>query len=593
MNAMRLNVDDGLPHPASRRGSKASDEAGPSMSEEMTEDIFSEDISSSKHVHIEDIIGVIPLEVFPSTSGYDNPAYDMMGDDDQSKSSPPSHQLPTASPLVIPPLQPVNSSSLCLEFVIMAAALSQISIGATVTWPHVLRSHLASNSTNFYNTEMHLSSNQLNLANYLLLAGVVAGLAPSGWMVAGLGRSISLIVAALAGISSWALNALAPSATVLLVERFLAGFTATMLKVSVTTYVMEVSVVSDRGLVLAYLQVMEVLGSLLCLTLNHWLHWTYIGFAYLGLLVLVCSAFLFFPESPVYLLMQRKEEKARGVLHRLRAKDTDVEVELQWIKRYDTKEKRQSEFLSLFKRPLIDYTVTLVGLAVLAVSSGSAIITSSMKRMLLAPRPIMSGKTAMMTMVGALGAGKLVLAHLTDRMGRRLCLLLSLMLLVLAYSVVGAMDYASASYLNVDPLTSTREATDAMQVNQYSLMVPMSWAVVRACFLVLSVVSLGLGLDTVPTMLAVEYFPAHFRPQGLSVFLIASSLLQAFSMFLQSLMDETLTMPGLFWTLAAFALLGIFYTNLGVYEINSRTLKAPDLLQCFFRENFYEPRPIT
>lgn len=238
-----------------------------------------------------------------------------------------------------------------------------------------------------------------------------------------------------------------------------------MLKVSVTTYVMEVSIVSQRGLALAYLQVMEVLGALLCLTLNHWMHWTYIGLANLGLLALVCIAFLFFPESPAYLLMQRKEERAHCALQRLRARDTDVEVELQWIKRYDTKGKRQSEFLSLIKKPLIHHTVTLVGLAVLAAFSGSAIITRNMKSMLLAPRPIVSRKTAMMTIVAALGTGKMALAYLTDRMGRRLCLLLSLMLLVLAYSVVGAMDYASASNLNVDPLTSTREVTDAMQVN--------------------------------------------------------------------------------------------------------------------------------
>lgn len=238
-----------------------------------------------------------------------------------------------------------------------------------------------------------------------------------------------------------------------------------MLKVSVTTYMMEVSIVSCRGLALAYLQVMEVLGSLLCLTLSHWLHWTYIGLANLGLLVLVCIAFFFFPESPAYLLMERKEEEARAVLQRLRAGDTDVEVELQWIKRYDTKEKRQLEFLSLVKKPLIHHTATLVGLAVLAVFAGSAIIARNMKSMLLAPRPIMSPRAAMMTMVASLGAGKLVLAYLTDQMGRRLCLLLSLMLLVLAYSVVGAMDYAAASSLNIDPLIPTRETTDAMQIN--------------------------------------------------------------------------------------------------------------------------------
>lgn len=55
--------------------------------------------------------------------------------------------------------------------------------------------------------------------DYLLLAGLVAGLAPSGWVVTRLGRRCPLLAAALADLFNWALNALAPNATVLLVGR--------------------------------------------------------------------------------------------------------------------------------------------------------------------------------------------------------------------------------------------------------------------------------------------------------------------------------------------------------------------------------------
>lgn len=236
-----------------------------------------------------------------------------------------------------------------------------------------------------------------------------------------------------------------------------------MLKISVTTYVMEVSVVSHRGLALASLQVHQSLGSMLCLALNRWLHWPYIGLVNLLLLVLVSIAFFFFPESPAYLLMQRKEETAHSALQKLRSRGTNVEEELQWIKLFDTT-RNNSGFLSLMKAPFRHHMLTLIALSLVSVFSGSAMITYSTNNMLLTSTPIMSRHMAMAAMVVALTVGKLALIYFADRMGRRFCLLLSLIILVLAYSVISAMDYASALRLKVDPLNITKEATDNLQV---------------------------------------------------------------------------------------------------------------------------------
>lgn len=81
--------------------------------------------------------------------------------------------------------------------------------------------------------------------------------------------------------------------------------------------------------------------------------------------------------------------------------------------------------------------------------------------------------------------------------------------------------------------------------------------------------------------------------QGLGVFLTISVLLQTISVLLQPLMEVTLTLPGLYLNLAATALLAIFFTNFGVYEIKSKTLKVPDWLRCLFRDKFYKLRPYS
>lgn len=247
--------------------------------------------------------------------------------------------------------------------------------------------------------------------------------------------------------------------------RFFAGFTAALLKVSVIMYVMEVSNVSRRGQSLAFLEAMQIIGSALCLALNRWLHWSYVGLVHLGLLALVWICSLFFPESPAYLIMQIEDTKARGELQELRDIGADVEGELQYIKHYDTSGKIEPGFLSLIRKPYIHHLMTLVALSVVSVFSGSAIISWNGKDMLLASGPIKNREVAIITIVGALAAGAIILVCFVDRMGRRFCLLLSLMALVLAYSVVGAMDYVSALRLNVEPLTTAQNITDAVHVS--------------------------------------------------------------------------------------------------------------------------------
>lgn len=235
--------------------------------------------------------------------------------------------------------------------------------------------------------------------------------------------------------------------------------------VAVTTYITEVAGVSHRGSALAYQGLMRTLGMMLCLSMNRHLHWPHICLVYAGLMVLLSVAFFWYPESPAYLLMQRKEEEARGVLQKLRAADAGVEVELQWIKRYDTQGKTNAGFLCLLRPPLVHHTMTVAALAAVAVFAGSAMIVWNGMDMMLAGGLLVSREVARITVAAGLAAGGVTLGCLVDRKGRRFPLLMSLVILVVAYCVVGGMDYAADDNLTIEPLTTAREATDTVHAD--------------------------------------------------------------------------------------------------------------------------------
>ncbi|XP_063883259.1 facilitated trehalose transporter Tret1-2 homolog isoform X2 [Scylla paramamosain] len=464
-----------------------------------------------------------------------------------------------------------TAESVTTVVVLTVAALSQVSIGSSLAFFPVLLLQLARSTTTFLNTELHLIHDQTVFPDYLFLVGLVIVLVPCGWMVSTLGRRCSLIAATLTSITSWIVHALATDAMILLLGRFLAGAAAGFLKLAVTTYVMEVMVVTKRGQMLVCLETMKIFGAIMNYGLNLLLPWYHIAF-FNGAWMTVCLViFPFFPESPAFLLMKQKEEEARKALQRLRSSDSMVDAELQIIRSFNPVER--AKCTSLFRKPLISHTMTLIGLSLLSVFSGSPVIMVRGAHMLLSAGFKWRLEAAVILVLLCFVTGCLLLFGLVDRISRRLCLLMSLAILVVVNNALGIINYITSH--------STADSTP-----------DTSLLTARICLILVAAVIVTLGTHTVPTILAAEYFHAYCRPQGLAMFFTISALLQTLILHLHPLIEETFGFPGLHWIFAIVAFLGIFYTNYCVHEIKYKTHKLSNTCQWLYRENLYEPRPL-
>ena len=221
---------------------------------------------------------------------------------------------------------------------------------------------------------------------------------------------------------------------------------------------MEVTVVSERGQALVTQEIMTLTGAMLCLILSLFLPWYHIAFINLVWMVGCCVAILFFPESPAYLMMKEKQVEAHNVLQRLRTSDSNVDEELQIIKSINPREKAEKGLNSLVRQPFISHMMALLGLLVVSVFSGSAITTINGAEMLLQAGFNGSYLTALTLVLVSLVCGSIFLFGLVDRIGRRLCLLVSMMILVLTCGGLGGISY-------VESIAALQDQSSTVYVN--------------------------------------------------------------------------------------------------------------------------------
>lgn len=179
------------------------------------------------------------------------------------------------------------------------------------------------------------------LIEMLYMAGGVAGLPVTVFVVDKLGRKNSIIMASCQNILSWILIAVATNKPLLLTARFLTGLSANVAFVSAPMYIAECADARIRGFLGTFIYILMIVGVLFayCIVpfVPIWVS-SAVGAAFVAVQAV---SFLAMPESPYWLLMKGKREKAKKSLQWLRRKD-DQEVDQELLE-IEAAVKRQEE----------------------------------------------------------------------------------------------------------------------------------------------------------------------------------------------------------------------------------------------------------
>lgn len=228
-----------------------------------------------------------------------------------------------------------------------------------------------------------LSSSTEGIVVSVLLIGAALGAVLGGQLADKYGRRNNLLLLAIVFAIGTISSTLAPNWIVLSAARFVLGIAVGGASATVPVYLAEIAPNNKRGTIVTRNDVMIVSGQLLAFIINAVIYsiWSDVsGIWRLMLLVAIVPAVFLFvgmikmPESPRWLVRQKRDREALEILHQIREPDL-AELEFKELKSVaELSSPEEKSLLSMIKQPWVR-SLLVIGIAVGIMQQTSGINT--------------------------------------------------------------------------------------------------------------------------------------------------------------------------------------------------------------------------
>ncbi|XP_068239948.1 facilitated trehalose transporter Tret1-like isoform X2 [Palaemon carinicauda] len=448
--------------------------------------------------------------------------------------------------------------------IILGTTLGPQNDGICSTWPNVFASDIETDRSTFFNTTLEVSDWQLDFMSSSYFIGTLPMIVASGMLVPWLGRKWCMILCTIPGVIGWSLIALSYNVTMILVGRFLCGAAHGLQGIAVRSYLAEVSDDRFRGAAGMTTEVMKGLGFIFIIALGISMPWYYTAvfsachFLLFGFVVAPCI-----PRSPSYLIVKGREEEAIEILRKLRGPYVDHRDMVRQLKKKN-ESTDGSAFWRIFFRPVILKKYLIVaGLFFIANFSGVEVIRGNATRMLQTSGLAFDKDITTMIVFCVLLGGGISQILVLDWIGRKKCLVASLVLLVVSYTLLGTYVFLNTEdvEMNVFELMQNSTVYDGSSFKTNN-----EWSWVPSLLLMTVAFGSSIGIGSIPWLLSTEYFPTTIRPQVLAICSITGNVTSIAALQLYSPLQALLTTAGLYWFYGTVSALGLLFTSVFVYE---------------------------
>lgn len=301
------------------------------------------------------------------------------------------------------------------------------------------------NSTDY---NFSVSTTEGDWISSLINLGAAAVCFPIGLIMDALGRKKTMLLLVLPFTLGWLLIIFASNVAMLMVGRFITGVAGGAFCVTAPAYTSEIAQDSIRGTLGSYFQLMVTVGIL----------FSYVVGGYTSVFTFNCLCaliplvfgvvFFFMPESPKYLVIKGRNEEARDALITLRGKDYDVDAELNDLKQKaeDARNNPVAFTSAITKKTAIKALIICYALMVFQQLSGiNAVIFNTASIFSSAGASI--APTIASIIIGVIQvAATFVSSLIVDKLGRRILLLFSALVMCLCSTALGVFFFLSETH---------------------------------------------------------------------------------------------------------------------------------------------------
>ncbi|XP_026826777.1 facilitated trehalose transporter Tret1 isoform X2 [Ooceraea biroi] len=431
----------------------------------------------------------------------------------------------------------------------LSVSLCSLMVGYSSSYTSpALVSMRANDSSNFEVTkQMGMWIGSLMPLN-ALIGGIIGG--PC---IEYIGRRNTIIATAFPFIASWFFISLAENVAMVLVGRALCGLGVGVASLALPVYLGETIQPEVRGTLGLMPTVFGNIGILLCFTAGMYLDWR--NLAMLGACLPIAYLVLMFmiPETPRWYISKGKTKQSREALQWLRGKNTDITEEMTITEKLfmeSEQEATQGTISELFKRKHLKPLLISLGLMLFQQMSGiNAVIFYTVQIFQDAGSTIDENlSTIIIGFVNFIST--FIAAGVIDRLGRKLLLYISSVLMVLTLLSLGAFFYVQS--LDVD-------------------VTAFGWLPLVS--LIVYVIGFSLGFGPIPWLMMGEILPAKIRG-------VAASIATGFNWTCTFIVTKTfqdvinlMGAHGAFWSFGAIVAVGLVFVIISVPETRGRSLE--------------------
>ncbi|CAH2098065.1 unnamed protein product [Euphydryas editha] len=331
-------------------------------------------------------------------------------------------------------------------------------------------------------------------------------------------------------------------------------------------YVTEIAVPEIRGCLSSVLKILSQLGFLICFSLGACMNWQQLALVVAAAPVLLFLALLFIPETPSSLLLRGKEEEAADSLQWLRGPDADIRQELATIrtnilasKQYN--DGRAGKFKVLLSKRLTRPVLITCGLMFFQRFTGAhvfnfyavPIFKKTFRKMNPHGGAIV---TSAVQLLASCLSGMLI-----DNVGRLPLLMVSGVMMSIAFAGFGSYAYYDQVFRNTTDLTQTA---------------PGSYDWIPLLCVLTFTIAFSLGIGPISTLLIGELFPLEYRSTGSALATSFSHLCGFVNVKTAADFQHYIGLHGLFWMYAGLAVLCLLFVVLFVPETKGREIDEMD-----------------
>lgn len=343
----------------------------------------------------------------------------------------------------------VNSKLSCRLF---SATLGGFALGNVIGW--------SSPAADIFDKTTDFSESDITWIASIMPLGAATATVVMAFVFDVVGRKWTMVFLALPFVLGWMLLAFSSTVPLFMVGRFITGFSGGAFCIAAPTYTGEIAEKSIRGRLGVFFQLLLVIGILVVYALGE--------FHSLKGLTLPCSVvpilfaviIIFMPESPVFCLKKKKDEKARKALKFFRGENYNLDAELKEMAEYAVVGEEETFWGCLKKKATMRGCLMLLGLHIIQQLSGINIVMFYAHKIFeMAGSSLSSGISAIiLAIVQVLATG--VAAYVVDRLGRKLLFMISLagmcacQVLLGVYFMIDASNHDTGKKIAFLPLLS-------------------------------------------------------------------------------------------------------------------------------------------